>query len=290
MYFALDICDPAAVHAGIAQRIAQRPDLHWMALVDGAFDVGVKRPLDVGERFPVFKFDNMHEMMMASPFLIDLADGESVRHRVFALAKHRAERPMLSFIGSRSPVPKVRQHLQQFVEVTADDGQEFILRFADTRILATLPDCLLPASWDGFSRMAQEWVYIDRQGGLVEVALKDGGADVPLPLTLSATEVSQLIEKGEPDAVINVLANDHIELLPLAGRTHFYSRIAAICAFAKRLKVDAFPDVVALAIFYIATGTDPAASEEVLALMRSRQWQTGRLIDSLTDLVNDEVE
>lgn len=261
-----------------------------MALVDGAFDFGAKQQLAIGERFPIFNFGNMFEMMSASPFLVNLGTGDNLRRDIFTLARHRAERPMLSFIGSRSPLPQVRQHLQQFVEVKEEDGQEFILRFADTRILASLPECLSPVAWAGLRCPAEEWLYVDRHGNLAAAALPKDGSDAPLPLTLSHAEVALLVEKGEPDAVINVLAGDHIELLPLADRALFYGRIAGICGFARRHQVDAFPDVVALAVFFLATGTDPAADEGVLALMRSRQWESGRLIDRLSELVDDDVE
>lgn len=287
MYFASDSCNTRAVCGALMEKIRRQPGLVWLALVDGAFDHGRSGLALPNERRVLYDCDSMSDLMEASPFLLTLTvDDEPLLQRELAtLVRHRKERPMLSFIGTSSTVFSVIENFRQFANAVTDDGQEFLLRFADTRVLPGLPDALRQTNWDGMTCLLSEWLLIDREGKLQELPLCAHRAPLQGRFQLSSAEFASLVTNSEPDAVIDAIAEGTSEALPEGNRATVYGTVANACRLAQRYKVHAFPDVVALAYLGLLDNGRGLRSAALTEMLASMQWEPGNLINSLVDFV-----
>ena len=89
-----------------------------------------------------------------------------------------------------------------------------MLRFFDTRILATLSEALDPAQFNDFSAIARRWAWLDRFGQWVEHAASESSIDLyPRPLRLTQAQEDRLVELATPDSIVRLLK----ELAPDLG-------------------------------------------------------------------------
>lgn len=288
MYFASDPCNTRAVCSALMETIRQQPELTWLALVDGAFDYGRAGLSLPNKRYSLYDCDGTSDLLAASPFLIVLTahDENQLRLELATLVRHRKERPMLSFIGTSAPAPAVNENFQLFANAVTEDQQEFLLRFADTRVLAGLATVLRQTYWDGMTCMLSEWIFIGREGKAQALTLAENRAPLKSRFQLSSAEFAMLVTNSEPDAIIDAIAESNPEALPDIPRAAIYDKVAASCSFAQKHKVQAFPDLVALAYLALLNGgkgiRDPKLSE---MLLRS-QWTAGSLINDVADYVD----
>lgn len=288
MFFASESCNVPATCSALVEKIRKQPRLTWLALVDGAFDHGQAGCSLPNERHALYDYDGMSDLLAASPFLMALTthDEDRLQLELAALLRHRKERPMLSFIGTSSPSSAVNEKFRLFTNAVTDDDQEFLLRFADTRVLPALPGALRPAYWDGMTCLLADWIVIDRAGKLQELPLRANRTPCKDKFRLSSAEFAALVTNGEPDAIIDVIAESNPEALPEMRRSAIYDKVADACSFAHKHKVRAFPDLVALAYLALLNDgkglRDPKLSEMLLC----SQWKSGSLIDELTGFVD----
>jgi hypothetical protein len=287
MYFASDPCDTLAVRIALGEKIRQSPELNWLALVDGAFDhrlAGLALP---NERHALYDYDGMSDLLAASPYLITLnADDENcLQAELAALVRHRKDRPMLSFIGTTSAASAVNENFRLFANALTDDDQEFLLRFADTRVLPGLVGALCQEHWDGMTCLLSEWIVIDRAGKLQELSLHAGRTPLAHPFQLSSAEFASLLANSEPDAIIDAIADSNPEALPETNRAALYGQVAESCAFAKRHNVHAFPDLVALAYLGVLNEGKGLKDPKLSEMLLRAQWKSGSLINELADFV-----
>ena len=235
----------------------------------------------------MYDYDGLSDLLAASPFLIVLSthDEERLRGELLALFRHRKERPMLSFIATSSAVSSVTENFRLFVNALTDDNQEFLLRFADTRVLPGLPGALRQTYWDGMTCLLSDWIVVNREGQLQTLPLHANRAQLTGAFQLSPAEFAALVTNSEPDAIIDAIVENNPEALPEGQRATIYDKVAAACSFAQKHKVQAFPDLVALAYLALLNDgnglKDPTLSD---MLLRS-QWAAGSLIDDLVDFV-----
>ena len=287
MYFACEASNTTAVCTALADIIIAQPELNWLALVDSAFDYGRAGVSLPNERHAVYDCDGMSDLLPASPILIVLTphDIGRLRFELTTLIRHRKERPMLSIIGTPASASSVSEHFRLFLNAVTDDGQEFLLRFADTRVLPGLASVLRQAHWDGMTCLLSAWIAIDREGNLQALPLHADRAPLEARFQLSASEFAGLVTNGEPDAVIDVIVESNPEAFPEASRAAIYRTVADSCAFAHQHNVQAFPDLVALAYLALLDEgkalRDPALGE----MLRRAEWKVGNLIDDLASFV-----
>lgn len=289
MYFAVDPCNPALVVEAVEAVIAQRPDLNWFALVDSAFDADAKKKLAFPVKYCLYDSDALFELLDVSPYLVDLpvSDEPALRSLLTTLARHRHNRPMLSFVGSPHPASHVADHWKRLVDIKGSDNTEFILRFADTRILATLPACPDESLWQALCAPVAEWLYIDRAGSVAQLAVVQGDEASTITV-MSDRQFAFLVEAGEADHAISIIERDHVELLPASSHAAFHDRIAEVCRFAHRNAVSAFPDIVGLCIYALVTGVLLERDLRLNALLKAKNWTSGKLIDELVNLVDEQ--
>lgn len=288
MYFASDASHTATVCTALIEKIRAQPERNWLALVDGAFDHGRPGPSLPNERYPLYDCDGLSDLLAASPFLVVLTahDEERLRLELATLIRHRKERPMLSFIGTSAPASAVNENFRLFANASTEDEQDFLLRFADTRVLSGIPTALRQTYWDGMTCMMSEWIFIDREGKAQALTLGANRTPLKSRFQLSPAEFAMLVTNSEPDAIIDAIAESNPEALPDGPRAAIYDKVADSCSFAEKHNVRAFPDLVALAYLALLNGgkglRDPKLSE---MLLRS-QWTAGILINDLADFVD----
>jgi len=287
MYFASEPCNTLAVSRELLQRIRERPELTWLALVDSAFDFGESGIALSHARHFLYDSDELSDLLAASPFLIVLTsnDEKQLRFELAALIRHRRERPMLSFIGTSSTARAVNENFQLYCNATTDDDQELILRFADTRVLPVLPDALRPAYWSGMTSLLSAWIAIDRDGLLRSLPVNEYRPQLQGRFQLSPAEFEKLVTQSEPDAVLDVIAETNLEALPEKDRAETYRKVADACFLAQKHKVNAFPDVVALAYLALLNDGKWIKSEKLSEMLSRFEWVPGQLIDRLADFI-----
>jgi hypothetical protein len=290
MYFASDTSHTTAVCTALIEKIRTQPELHWLALVDGAFDYGRACLSLPNERHALYDCDGMADLLAASPFLIVLTthDEDRLRFELATLIRHRKERPMLSFIGTASSASAVNDNFRLFANAVTEDDQVFLLRFADTRVLSGLPETLHQTSWAGMTCLLSEWVVIGRDGKPLPLPLplRADQAALSAEFRLSPAEFASLVTNSEPDAVIDAIAESNPEALPEGPRTAIYNKVLASCSFAKQHKVRSFPDLVALAYLALLDDGKGLRDPKLSDMLLRSQWTAGSLINDLADFVD----
>jgi hypothetical protein len=288
MYFASDASHTPTVCTALIEQMRAQPERNWFALVDGAFDHGRPGPSLPNEHYPLYDCDGLSDLLAASPFLIVLTahDEAQLRVELANLVRHRKERPMLSVIGTSASASSVNENFRLFANAMADDDQEFLLRFADTRVLSGLPDALRQAYWDGMTCLLSDWIVIGRDGTPQALPLNANRAPFKGGFQLSPAEFARLVSIGEADAVLDAIAESNPEALPEGSRAAIYDRVVASCSYAQRHKVQAFPDVVALAYLALLNDGKGLRDPNLSDMLLRSQWTAGSLINELANFVD----
>jgi len=148
------------------------------------------------------------DLRLAGPFLIahervkrDSPEWQEIVRLVgaFPHALH------MSVIQSPLDLPGLAAHLRQFAAFRDSLGDIYGLRIADNRVLAYLPRVLTREQWDSLTAPMESWTPRNRLGEqyllpLHATRLQRSGT--PDPIHLSDTQIDQLIEAGEPDALL----------------------------------------------------------------------------------------
>lgn len=287
MYFASEPCTQSAVTMALLEKIRKQPDLTWLAVVDGAFDHGKTGLPLPGERHALYDYDGMSDLLAASPFLIVLTahDGERLQRELTALLRHRKERPMLSFLSTSSSACSVIENFRLFANAMTEDGHEFLLRFADTRVLLGLPTALQQKHWDGMTCLLSDWIAIDREGQPHPLPLNANRTPLQGKFQLSPAEFAMLVTNSEPDAVLDTIAEHNPEALPPLDRASIYRNVAGACSFAQKHNVRAFRDLVALAYLALLNGEQGLKNSNLSGLLLRSEWKPGSLITHLGDFI-----
>lgn len=287
MYFASDIPNTAAVCIALMEEIHKQPGLNWLALIDGAFDYGQKGVSLDNEQHALYDYDGMSDLLAATPVLIKLTSGNAdrLRFELATLVRHRKERPMLSFIGTGSSISAVIENFRRFVNVVTDDNQEFLLRFADTRVLPGLSQALRPIVWNAMTCVLTDWIVIDRDGKSRTMQLNSSREPLAGEFRLSAVEFAALVANSEPDAIIDVISESNPEALSEGRRSAIYDKVVASCVFAQKHKVGSFSDLVALAYLALLNDGRGLRNPKLSEMLVRMEWNNGSLINDLINFV-----
>jgi hypothetical protein len=220
-----------------------------------------------------------------APLLIELSSGDqAVLRRALMLSQGR---PMLSLVATTMPIEGLVATWRMQVAVRDPSSDELLLRWADTRCSVYLPDALSAQNWDRLSAPLRAWRVIDRHGQLCSLPLQC--AEVRPKITseqsaciaLSQAEFSRLMDFAEPDALLNLVAEQVPELLPENGRSETHTLVANACAMARRYGLTSTPDLVALAIFTLGEGHSALALTDLPRALQTASKQPGSLTQQL---------
>lgn len=293
MYFALDTPNELLLFQTIKAHIrASTPNQNWLALVDTAFDHGFKGVSWKGLKFPVYYLNDFKPLANTAPTLLvlDVYQEEVFNRQLSALIKHCAGRPMLSFIQSKVSAEIIREHWQTSLAPMTEDGQRMLLRFADTRINENLPIDLLPNSWGRFTAVLEQWLIIDRMGALKPLKLSNVNQSLN-PFSqwkLNQQEFNALLTSAQPDALVDALSEHYTELLPALNRADFYHTIKEVCDLADKYQIEAFPEVMSLALAVITSATPIQHDEKLNSWLAAHAWKTGEFTDALMQFLEKE--
>jgi Domain of unknown function (DUF4123) len=306
MYFAFDPCDVEALAHSLHERfrVSQgalpSENLHWFALVDGAFDYGQRQLLWQLQTVPVYQPDSgLAALKEVSPYLFALPKPDQVDFdkTMRKLLRHCNGRPMLSFLACSMDAPVLRAQWQDCLMLKMQDGGEpYLLRFADTRVLPALVTLPSKAIWQTLTQSLRQWIVINRAGALVALSIEPVDTSrTSVKTTDQSTELSHedlqhLLSCGLADSVIDAIAEQLPELPPEQQRAGFYVLVSQACALAEQHRVEAFPDVVALAVASQLTQGEILGDKRVLALLANHEWTSGQLSDALIDYLPEEIQ
>ena len=196
-------------------------DGHRYLLVNQAAFSDRMKPIEglaVFEKHPLLRQEPGACCDTATPFVVRLGDGLSDKAKARALRRlcdDGCYASALSVIDSDLPLHDIANALTARCEAQLPDNFDVLLRYFDTRILASLMSVLTSAQLAAFFSCASQWRYADRNGRLVQAfSTESKVADVfTPPLQFSAAQQNALIQAGEVDAVIDVLTRNKLEPL-----------------------------------------------------------------------------
>lgn len=290
-FFAVDAADSQRISNSLTQAIASQPDLVWMALVDGAFDAEDTGFISWEGAPPVALHQDRTAVGTSSgPYLLTLPVGnaDALSDALARLLDHCSGRPMLSFIASAASAEGLRDIWAPGMEVDSAGEGQFVLRFADTRVLPAMSDASLRGVWQVLAAPIQHWFFVDRQGGLGRLLLTGepaGSADAEAEAILTEQGLEVLLTAGLPDAVIDIVADQLPELLPETDRAAFYDRVNALCRLGRENGVDSLRDMVALVTIGLMTEGGLIKDPRFYAILAAKSYTPGALMEELVTLL-----
>lgn len=295
MYFAVNT-PSADLHAQALACVQTNPSGgRWFALLDKAFDHDRKSTL----RWPhqteaIYKgTDNIEAI---SPTLLALSphSSEALAQDMTRLLRHCQGRPMLSFVQTTLEMSELASAWQDVKWVHTEDGQRFLLRLADTRVLSSLAQALQPHNWERICKPLQTWHVVDRFGDLQPLRMplvSPNGADALKPneslreFHISDKEFALLLDAAQPDVLINTLFEQIPEVLPTGSdqaKVHAWVRRA--CDLAAEHGLDATGDQLALAAAACMTEGQVQDDPALPGLLAGYQPGLSSLAEQLTEL------
>ncbi|WP_153134190.1 DUF4123 domain-containing protein [Paraburkholderia agricolaris] len=111
------------------------------------------------------------DLMQISPCLMQLPELAEQRDAVCsALLQRTNGRPMFSMLRPTTyRLAELASHLRRQLEARTEDGEAFLVRFADTRCLPVWTNVLTAAQRARFFAGIDAWWFFDRKGALVPV-------------------------------------------------------------------------------------------------------------------------
>lgn len=149
-----------------------------------------------------------------SPLLVELPTStEGKRKAITYLLKKCNGQPMFSILSSPLTYTQLVGHLSHFTRIRLPpDEQEYLLRFADTRITPTIAHVFTPPQRSQMFGPIDFWLYLDREANWTGI-IGEGTADMvggPL-LTLSSVQLDAFERATMPDNFIARLREEFPE-------------------------------------------------------------------------------
>jgi len=250
----------------------------WVALVDTAFDYPKSSFFLDGSTRNCYRSQSLRTLESTAPYLISLTR-EAIQSRMLQrLLVHCSGRPMLSFMEMKAKPDAIIEQWLPLHWAHTPDGQTLLLRLADTRTLAILPEVLQPTQWAALHAGISRWYVIDRDGQLTQLAPPDGQIQPTSEIKLDDAQLAALIEKTEVDQMQPVTAQCMPNIVPddwTAAR--FYNEASQVLALAANHDVTDWSDKLALVGAACLTDGRITTTDDLPALLQSRAWQAGQL-------------
>lgn len=162
-------------------------------------------------------YEGMYEgedLMQISPCLMPLPELAEQRDAVCSALLQRTDgRPMLSVLRTTTyRLAGLALHLRRQLEARTEDGEAFLVRFADTRCLPVWTDVLTAGQRARFFAGIDGWWFFDRTGALVPVEalasvlgdgqLRESVADEEKPYQVDASQLEPLKLAAKVDTLI----------------------------------------------------------------------------------------
>jgi hypothetical protein len=130
--------------------------------------------------------------------------------------------------------------LRNRLDAQLPDKMPVMLRYFDTRVLASLHQVLLPDQAAAFMGLAEQWTWLDRSGNVSSSCTRHYNEDglIP-PLRLSAAQEAALIDAAEPDAVIQLMRQVAPELCARQTPAQLHAVVSDSLSAARGYRIEA---------------------------------------------------
>ena len=295
MYFAIDkLADDFFDQLAQAAMEAQNADqtLTIYALVDTAFfmlDKSSKQSTWLDQSVSIYRDTELAGLCEASPHLIAINLLEKNTKLHFRKILNACDgKPMVSFIASHLSTDDLTNRFKPFLEISTEDEQTFVLRFADTRILPFLDGILCNEQLPEWRQGISHWWYPDRHGNLVslpEYAPQNSSKILTTThLKLTQTRFNQLIEAGDADAILDAIFDQNPALLAEKKPSQFYTMIQQLQIPIRTFEITNFTDIVLFCTTALATNTQFYEQTSFKALLEKKAWKIGTLGSAFAEI------
>lgn len=221
MYFAINSWPDDLPEKLLDRLNSQHPpncDSNTYALVDMSFapDLVQQLPKLRLKAHSLYTDTRLAGLLDVSPHLVPLAKRNEQQLRGLNTLAHACRsKPMLSLLVSPLNASDLCRHFTPWLLAKTDDGSEWPTRWADTRVLPNLLDCLSDNERTELLAPLQAWLVVDRSA---QIHLWPGqGRTTPSghegPWQLDDTRYARLLDAGEADAVISQIDDRQHALL-----------------------------------------------------------------------------
>lgn len=295
MYFAVNKSSADLLSQALMCVQANPSGGRWFALLDKAFDHGSKSTL----RWPhqteaIYKGTDDIEAMSPTLLALSTHSSDVLAQEMARLLRHCQGRPMLSFVQTTLEMTDLATAWQDVKWVHTEDGQRFLLRLADTRVLSSFAQALQPHNWERICKPLLAWHIVDRVGALQPLKTPMcvlNQAETPKPheplgaFQINDKELASLLDAAQPDVLINALFEQIPDVLPTGpeqAKVHAWVRQA--CDLAAQRGLDALGDQLALAATACLTEGRVLADPTLPGLLARYQPGQASLADQLAEL------
>lgn len=165
--------------------------------------------------------------------------------------------PGLSFIAARPSRADLTQKLIWLASCRTEDGQHLHCRFADTRMLPGLLDCLTAEQRAVLAETIAEWAWIARDATWRAYAFEPIG-DQPEPteqslFRLDAKQFAGMMTRAEPDMVFQMLVENMPDLIPEQPAHDIHAHLVYLLDAARGHGVADLPDLFQYAVVGLST-------------------------------------
>lgn len=272
-------------------RISQSQAPVWYALIDTAFD-HEKPPfplpegsLNCYEGHPI-----LEKLAPVAPVLVPLH-----RADISALLAHCDGRPMLSFLmlEEGQDVSMVVTQWMPLHRIEVPDGEQYLLRFADTYVLADFPKMLTEAQRLAWHVGIAEWHYINRAGVpqklphplWVDPMLKHLFKSKPQKeispakkIVLDDAQFASVMDRGETEEILAYF-NEKKTSVFLKGipGAEYYKYSEAALDVARRNGIENMKDKRFLVMINATTNGRFVQTPELEPYLKAKRWTAGGL-------------
>lgn len=199
--------------------------------------------------------------------------------------------PALSFIATPPDAKPLNEVLLWLALSHAEDGQKLYCRFADTRTLPGLLDCLKPEQNVVLGTAIDEWAWIDRDATLQTKSFAPfTGMQLPVPehFCLDAAQFDLMLTRAEPDMVFQMLAEQMPEVLPDTAPHEIHARLTRLLSTARQRGIVDFPEFINYANIAFLTFDDfdqHPIMQDVWKKIEDAAGRFGELVEQCPDSV-----
>lgn len=278
--------------------LSAQPSLVAYALMDCAFSetcMARYRRMHADAHYTsLYRHTEMDGLADVSPHLIELPSDPTARMQSLSTLLRLANgKPMLSLLLSALDLESLKAHFAPFLHAETEDGQRFILRFGDTRILPALTSILDSEQRATLLGPIAHWWVINRMGQLSTLPLRHeetceaSATTSSSVLMLSTRQFSFLLDAAEPDAIIDQLQLIVPEQCAARQPGDLHRFIDEQLQHATRLGVARTPDRIAYCVAAFNTNGTLHEIPYAERLFKEKSWQQGDLASALAELPDE---
>jgi len=253
MYFANNAADEkfcSSVIQAFLKASDANPSLRMHALVDAAFDeegfAALARTF-ISTGVPVYADTLYSGGAEIGPHLLEIktTSARAAQDEISALLALCGSRPMFSLWITTLGPEELAAQWSPFVSARLEDGSSYILRFADTRILHSLITVLTAAQYAHFVPGTTQIWMLARGGQYIATESQPEEDHARFnQLVLDQAQFNTLMDKAEPDGIIDMLNESDAEAYATVNGADLHSFVSAQVERARTYHITQTPDLV----------------------------------------------